>query len=324
MFLNNTNFIYLCALPVIYCNINISKYTNFINFIYLSNIIFNYKTFLLDTVDYYTRTKYYIEHFYKNSKDKLNNFLYKIGYYKSKYFEYELLNAYLYKDISNKVNIKLYFDNNYDIDKINKNTFMQIFDIYNIEINSDNVRINPDIRIRLDFKFYGKKYILYIPYSYNKNIYTNCTEKYIPYPPFTNDIMNKYKNNIVEPFNKKYISKYPLYSLMNINFKFIDECKINYNNNTSRNIKEYIEMINTPFYDMGILYNCSIPIAWICSDNYVKCNDFKSIYLKYSSYYFNEEKMEFKENIIEIDNLNDIFVSDILEEYICNKNLIEK
>ena len=207
MIFSNTNFIYLCALPVIYCNRHISKYTNFINFIYLSNIVLNYKTFLLDTVDYYTRAKYYIQYFYKNNKDKLNNFLYKIGYYKSKYFEYELLDAYIYKDISNKVNIKLFFDKNYDIDKINKNTFIQIFDMFNIEINQDNIRMNQDIRIRLDFKFYGKKYIVYIPYNYNKNIYPNSNEKYIPYPPFTNDIMNKYKNNIVEPFNKNPLPK---------------------------------------------------------------------------------------------------------------------
>ena len=107
-----------------------------------------------------------------------------------------------------------------------------------------------------------------------------------------------------------------------MNFREIDECKIYYNDDSNIghiDIKEYIKKINTPFNDMGILYNCSIPILWICNDNYVSIENFKKICMKYSNYYFNEEKMELEENIYESNDLNNIFISHILKIYIDKK-----
>ena len=70
---------------------------------------------------------------------------------------------------------------------------------------------------------------------------------------------------------------------------------------------------------MGVLYDCSIPISWICNDNYVSIDNFKKICLKYSNYYFNEEKMELEENTYESNDLNNIFISPILKTYIDKK-----
>ena len=39
----------------------------------------------------------------------------------------------------------LFTSDRFDIDKINKNTFIQIFDMYNIEINFDNIQINQEL-----------------------------------------------------------------------------------------------------------------------------------------------------------------------------------
>jgi len=305
MFFSITTCLYLLTIPVIYTNIYTSHATNFINFMFLMNIIINYETFLLGTVDNYCRIKYYITSKIKNNKNIINNLLYKISYYKNTHFEYQLLNAHLYTDLSQNYNITSYFNNNYDIDKIDKNLFTLICDNFNIKFE-DNIHI----RIKLNFIFCNKEYILYIPYNLKNDI---------QYPPYTNEIMDKFKNNIVIPIHETYNKKYPLYTFLTINFKDIDECKIYYNDNSYTDITDYIKKIATPFNDIGILYDCSIPVSWICNDNYINTENFTKICLKYSNYYFNEEKIELEENIYESNDLNNIFISPILKIYIDKK-----
>jgi hypothetical protein len=310
MFFSITTCLYLLTIPVIYTNIYPSHATNFINFMFIMNISLNYEKFLLDTLDNYCRVKIYITSKINNNKNIINNLLYKIGYYKNIHFEYKLLNAHLYTDLSQNYNITSFFNNNYDIDKIDKNLFIQVYYKFNIKFE-DNIHI----RIKLNFIFCNKEYILYIPYNL-KN------DNYIQYPPYTNEIMDKYKNNIVIPMHKTYNKKYPIYTFLTMNFREIDECKIYYNDDSkieNIDITDYIKKINTPFNDMGILYDCSIPISWICNDNYINIDDFKKICLKYSNYYFNEEKMELEENIYESNDLNNTFISPILREYIDKK-----
>jgi hypothetical protein len=309
MFFSIKNFIYLATIPVIYSNIYICHATPFINFIYSINIFLNYETILLDVVDNFCITKIYINDKINTNKNIINNLLYKIGYYKNTHFEYELLNAYLYVDLSKRINIKSFFTTNHDInniDKINKQLFLQIYNYFNIEFQ-DNIHL----RIKLDFVFCDKPYVLYIPYYLEDNI---------PYPPYTNKIIDNYKNNIVIPYHKISNKKYPLYSFLSMNFREIDECKIHYNDGITIDIKEYVKKINTPFNDMGILYNCNIPILWVCIDNSININYFKKICLKYSNYYFNEEKMELEENIFECNDLNSMFLSPYVKEYIDNKS----
>lgn len=305
MFLNIKNFIYLATIPVIYNNIYISRNTALINFIYIFNVAFNYKIILLDIIDKYCMTKIYIQDKINNNKNIINNLLYKIGYYKNKHFEYQLLNAYLYTNLSKRINITSFFNNNYDIDKIDKKLFTYIYEYFNIEYENNN-----HIRIRFDFMFCNKEYILYVPYNSKNNI---------PYPPYTNEIIEKYKNNIVIPIHHTYNTTYPLYTFLSMNFREIDECKIHYSDGIIINIKDYIKKINTPFNDMGVLYGCNIPILWVCIDNNININYFKKIYLKYTNYYFNEEKMDLEENIFESSDLNTMFISPIIKEYIDNK-----
>ena len=305
MFFSITTCLYLLTIPVIYSNIYRSHATNFINFMFIMNITLNYETILLDSVDKYCRTKIYITSKIKNNKNIINNLLYKVGYYKNTHFEYQLLNAHLYTDLSQNYNITSFFN---IIDKIDKKLFTLIYEDFNIKFED-----NENIRIKLNFIFCNKEYILYIPYNLKNDI---------QYPPYTNEIMDKFKNNIVNPIHKSYNKKYPLYTFLTMNFRDIDECKIYYNDHSNIghiDIKEYIKKIDTPFNDMGILYDCSIPISWICNDNYVSTDNFKKIYLKYSNYYFNEEKMELEENIYESNHLNNIFISPILKIYIDKK-----
>jgi hypothetical protein len=128
------------------------------------NISLNYKTILLDTVDNYCRAKIYITNKINNNKNIVNNLLYKIGYYKNTHFEYKLLNAYLFTDLSQNYNITPFFN---DIDKIDKNLFTLICDNFNIKFE-DNIHI----RIKLNFIFCNKEYILYIPYNLKNDNYS--------------------------------------------------------------------------------------------------------------------------------------------------------
>jgi hypothetical protein len=305
MFFSITTCLYLLTIPVIYTNIYSSHATNFINFMFIMNISLNYKTILLDSVDNYCRIKIYISNKINNNKNIFNNLLYKIGYYKNTHFEYQLLNAHLYTNLSQNYNITSFFNNNYDIDKIDKKLFTRIYEDFNIYFDD-----NENIRIKLNFIFCNKEYILYIPYNLKNEV---------QYPPYTNEIMDKYKNNIVTPIHETYNKKYPLYTFLIINFKDIDECKIYDNNDSYIDIKDYIKKINTPFNDMGILYDCCIPVSWVCNDNYINIDNFKKICLKYSNFYFNEEKMELEENIYESNDLNNTFISPIMKIYIDKK-----
>jgi hypothetical protein len=87
MLFTYTNFLYIFTVPVIYCNYNISKYTKFINFMYLFGIVFNYKPILLNCVDNYAKLMYYYHHYYPIGRRYIKENLYKIGYYNNKYFK---------------------------------------------------------------------------------------------------------------------------------------------------------------------------------------------------------------------------------------------
>ena len=162
MFFSITTFLYLLTIPVIYSNIYRSHATNFINFMFIMNITLNYETILLDSVDKYCRAKIYINNKIKNNKNVINNLLYKVGYYKNTHFEYQLLNAHLYTDLSQNYNITSFFN---IIDKIDKKLFTLIYEDFNIKFED-----NENIRIKLNFIFCNKEYILYIPYNLKNDI----------------------------------------------------------------------------------------------------------------------------------------------------------
>lgn len=299
-------FIYTFTFPTIYVNyINFrehTSYTNFINFMYLYILFFNYKPILMDIVDNYANIMYYYHHYYPICKRFIKEKI-----YKNPYPEFDLINATLYTNLTKKTDVTSFFNNSNTIKTltmIDSYTFDLLAYKYNLVLKNSTKLT--DIRLRLEFIFNEKKYIIFIPYE---------IKRYVSYPPFTNQIMEKYKHSIILPNHEVVNKRFPLYSYLHINFKDIEEAIITTMNNII-NIKEYISQINTPFYDMGLLYDCEIPLKWILVDNNINELDFIKLDIKYSSPYFNEERMELEDNIITITNLNDICKSRILNEYL--------
>jgi len=328
-YLTAKNFIYTFTIPTIWSNIYISKYTNFVNFMYLSILFCNYKPILMDIIDTYALSMYYYHHYYPICKKYIKQ---KISIYPNPYPEFELVSAYFYTDLTSKTDITKFFNNFKEkLISIDTYTFDLIAYKYNLTMKKNTVEPNNDIRIKLEFYFYDKKYIMFVPYT---------IKKHIPYPPFTNKIMENYKHSIIEPNYEIQNKQYPLYSFLHINFKDIDSAVIiNNSSNQTINIKEYIEQLNTPFYDMGLLYDCAIPAKWIYVDfGLINNNDFNNNFnndnnknnknnnnndndniklkIKYACPYFNEELMELEENIIECNEINNICQTNILKNYL--------
>ena len=91
MFFSITTCLYLLTIPVIYTNIYPSHATNFINFMFLMNIIINYETILLDSVDKYCRIKYYITSKINKGQYLVIEFI-DLEYVIRNYIEYEMDN----------------------------------------------------------------------------------------------------------------------------------------------------------------------------------------------------------------------------------------
>jgi hypothetical protein len=83
----------------------------------------------------------------------------------------------------------------------------------------------------------------------------------------------------------------------------------------------YIEMIKTPFNDYGILYNTPIKLIWCLTENNIDITKFSKFYMKFESFYFDEEKLELNEHYIEMfkKDLNDIIISKRMIEIIKQK-----
>jgi hypothetical protein len=234
--------------------------------------------------------------------------------------DFNLIKVELYINLNNKINVTTYFLKN-NINYIDKNL---IKNIYADElIVFDN---NDDIRLKIYFEYLNNFYIIYFPYNVNINN-DKIIEYYLPYPIFTKKIMEDYRNDIILPYHNVNIKKKLFYSLFHIDCK--DILTVEINNITNDKLKEYFELIKTPFLDYGILYNVPIKLKWILSENNINIFEFEKFYFKFLNSYLCEEEMDLKEQelIMNKNDLNNIFITDrikqILEEkeYLIKKNI---
>jgi hypothetical protein len=264
-------FIPLLFINFVSCNWYLKLFTNIG---YISYILINNRYEILDYV--------------LLLKIRFKNYFYPIK-------EFVLIKIDLYTDLNKHVDVTNYFRNK-NIDKIDKYIIIDIFYKYNICFD-----INPDIRLKIYFNYKNIKYILYYDYFNNFPI---------PYPPYSNIILDDYKKDIILPRYTKNINKKYFYYLFMVESKNINIIKINDVINNDINL--YFEMIKTPFNDFGILYGCFVKLRWILAENNYNINNFENFYLKFLNLYFDEKDMDLKEHKIEF-NKNDL-----------NKNFISK
>ena len=282
---------YLILIPLVYNNIFINNYINK-SIINVSYIVY-----------FYQKRDYYLP----NMIDYILNIKLKI--YKRLYqknVDFSLEKVLLYTNLTDNINVTNYFTKKTkNIDIINKYTIDDIFIANNLEFINNN-----DIRLKLYFKYNDKKYIIYIPYDI-------LITSYIPYPPYSEFILNNYRNNIVIPNYIDQSKKKQIYSLFNLDSKDILHVKIN-NIDYNNNLMKYFEMIQTPFNDFGLLYNIHIKLLWILSENNIDINEFQKFELKFLNLYFDENAMDLKEHFIILskNNIDGYLVSNRMKQII--------
>ena len=232
-----------------------------------------------------------------------------------KYFkknDFLLTKVLLYTNLKDNIDVTFYFKKN-NLDKITRNNIKELFDYKNIPLE-----YNSDIRLKIFFSFKNINYILYFPYS--QNINKEFQYYYIPYPPYTDQIMEKYRNDIIEPFHNINLKKKFLYSLFSIESKNILNIKIN--NIENLQLLNYFESIKTPFNDFGILYNVPIKLIWVLYENNIDLDYFNKFELTFLNPYFNEDTLELIEHNIELSNkqLNNIIISNHQKDILDKKN----
>ena len=162
--------------------------------------------------------------------------------------------------------------------------------------------LTKDIRLKLVFSYNEVEYILYHMYNFNT----------IPYPPYTKEIIDNYRNSIVYPHYPK--KKNGLYSLFSLSSKDIDYVKIN--GVMDENVKNYIKSIQTPFHDFGLLYIMPVKLRWLLEENEI--DDFKELEISFLNLYFDEENMDLKKHEIKMnkENIDEMIQSKIMESFL--------
>lgn len=271
----------LYIIPFIYANfitkVNYIKYS--INALYLVNFYKNYDIYLLNTLDVIL-----------NVKIKCTEL---IRYLSSDNNDFVLLKTELYNDLYSYQDVTKEFLSIIK-DRVDRKVIIDLYSLIRKEIV-----FNDNIRLKIYFRYKSIEYIQYFPYS---------NDNYIPYPLYSEDIIKNYRNDYVYPnyinINKN-INNSIFYSMFSMESKDIDSIIINdtiFNKDTE--LYNYFKKIQTPFYDLGILYQCPIRLLWALVENSIDINTFKNFELKYLNMYFDEEKMDLLEHKITF-NKND-------------------
>jgi len=216
------------------------------------------------------------------------------------------------------MDVTSYF-NNREINYIDIMTIKELYKINNldvIELETEN-----DIRLKISFSYLDRDYIIYFPY--NRILPSNLTSDayLIPYPPYSEKLLGYYRNDIIIPTYIKHRGPKYFYSLFSIESKDILEVEIN--GTINYDLENYIEMIQTPFNDFGILYHTPVKLKWILSENNINLETFRKFYLKFLNPHLDEETMELCDHVIELNNeqLNSIIISDIMKKILDIKNI---
>lgn len=266
----------LYVIPFIYANfITNAFYIKYsINTLYLINLYNNYDIYLLNILDIVL-----------NIKIKCTEL---IKYLTSDNKDFILLKAELYHDLYQSNDVTKEFMSIIK-DRVDRNFIIKLYSLIHKEFV-----FNDDIRLKIYFRYNGIEYIQYFPYN---------NDNYIQYPLYSEDIIQKYRSDNVYPnYINKNTNNGVFYSMFSMESKDIESIVINDNTfNKDSEIYQYFKKIQTPFYDMGILNNCSIKLLWVLTENNIDLNTFKKFQLKYLNMYFDEEKMDLLEHKITFD-----------------------
>jgi hypothetical protein len=244
--------------------------------------IYQNRYFIINsTLDLYFNTKLKIIKFYND-------------YYREQ--DFKLLSAKLYIDLKNNFDVTDYIKNN-KIKRINKSLMFDLILMNKLALNYDE-----ELRLKIHFSYKKEQYIIYYSCEELVNYKNKKIIDCIPYPMYSENILENYRKNFIVP-NYVLYDNNKIYTLFNIESRDILNIKIN--NEENEKLINYFNMIQTPFHDFGLLYNCPVKLKWVLSENNIDINNFNSFYLKFINMYFDEKNLDLKEHIIEL-NKNDL------------------
>jgi len=240
--------------------------------------------------------------------------------------KYKLYSLYRKKKTFNITKVLLYtnLEDNYDVTRLFHRNIIKTYKI-DIELilnfySSLNIlfKYNDNIRLKIYFNYNNIDYIIYYRYIPYLNNY------YVPYPPYSEEIINNYRHDIINPFYQTITKKKYFYSLFNMESKDIE--KIEINNEMKNDLLKYFAMIKTPFNDYGILYNVPVKLLWLLVENNIDIDNFHKFYLKFQNMYINEN-FELNQHFIEMnkEDVNEFIISDRMKKImeIKNKDMIK-
>ena len=293
---------YLFLIPIFYVNF-FTNYNKFKYVIKLLFIIYLYNEHHKNIIPYYNLRYTILE----KILDIFLTIKIKIIEFKNKYFkenDFKLRKVLLYKDINDNIDVSDYF-NKFKINYIDKLLIKNIYTHYNIKFE-----LNENIRLKIIFLFKQEEYIIY--FGFNNQFEETCNF-ILPYPPYSDKILKKYRNDIVLPYyilnssKKKYF-----YSLFQMESK--DLLSVEINGIENKKLFEYFKKIHTPFCDFGILYKSPVKLIWVLKENNIDIDHFDNFYLKFLNLYFDDELIDLKEHFIKLDK-NDLY------KYIISKRM---
>lgn len=203
--------------------------------------------------------------------------------------DFKLKKVLLYCDLRENYDVTSYFNNN-KINEINNNLIYSIYHKYFIDFQNDE-----NLRLKIYFTYKKIDYIIYYSHS------NHCS---IPYPPYSDIILNDLRNDIVLPYYPKKLSKKKyFYSLFLMDSKNI--LCVSLNGIENDDLLQYFDMIQTPFHDFGILYKNPVKLLWVLHENNIDLKNFDDLTINFLNVYFDEEKMDLVEHFIKL-NRNDL------------------
>ncbi len=253
-----------------------------------------------DVLDYILEIKITLKTYYENyfTNNNLNGFI--------------LNKVELYTNLTTNYDVTEYFEG---INRINKKLITDIYKFKNLTFDE-----NCDIRLKIYFTYDQHEYIMYFPYDILLNLNLNINDDniednyYLPFPMYSDKIINDFKIDYILPYHMKEKTKKEFYSLFHIESK--DILMISINDCHNMELMKYFNKIKTPFNDFGILYNVPIKLNWILSENNIDITTFNNLYFKFLSVYLCEIEFDLKEHIIKMNenDLDKIFISERMKQ----------
>lgn len=189
-----------------------------------------------------------------------------------------------------KLNCEVYKKLIYDTFDYNKSVGL----INYFDINDNN------LYIKIVYNYDNVEYI----FIYNNEMARNNVT--LPMPLYSEEIIENFKKDIINPYYGKHNKDASLYGLFHIDCKRIKS--VRYNNVENEMLLNAINKYKGLFNDFGLMYKSKVKVCDIL--NYYELEYLEKLEIEFEAPYFDEITFDIIPHIIEIKDKNDYIISD--------------